>query len=100
MALQMKRTYKAVDQDLAELAIEAHGGLERGNCFTLSVHGINGGVLGGAKSKAGVSDVMVTVDLRNEKVSHWPSVPAIEGLTSNLNLSRLRTRRVVLEELL
>jgi hypothetical protein len=35
--------------------------------------GINGGVLWGGKGKAGVlGDVTVTVDLRNEKVSHWP----------------------------
>ncbi len=59
--------------ELANLAIEAHG-LERWKRFTtLSVHGINGGVLWGAKGKAGVlDDVTVTVDLRNEKVSHWP----------------------------
>lgn len=40
---------------------------------TLSVHGLNGGVLWGAKGKAGVlDDVTITVDLRSEKVSHWP----------------------------
>ena len=54
----MKSTYKAVEvsaPDLAKLAIEAHGGLDRWKRFTtLSVHGINAGVLWGAKGKAGV----------------------------------------------
>src|SRR5260370_4790733 len=70
----MKSTSKAVEQDLAQFAIEAHGGLERWKRFTtLSVHGINGGVLWGAKGKAGVLDhVTITVDLQTEKVSHWP----------------------------
>jgi hypothetical protein len=73
----MKGTYRAVKVSLpalAKLAIEAHGGFERWKRFTtVSVHGINGGVLWGAKGKAGViGDVTVTVDLRNEKVSHWP----------------------------
>ena len=60
--------------ELAKLAIDAHGGLDRWKRFsTLSVHGINGGLLWGAKGKAGVlDDVTITVDLRNEKVSHWP----------------------------
>ena len=70
----MKSTYKAVEQDLAQFAIEAHGGLERWNRFsTVSAHLIQGGVFWGAKGKAGVlGDVTVTVDLRKEKVSHWP----------------------------
>jgi len=60
--------------ELAKLAIDAHGGLDRWKRFTtLSVHGINGGLLWGAKGKAGVlDDVTITVDLRNEKASHWP----------------------------
>jgi hypothetical protein len=59
---------------LAKLAIDAHGGLDRWNQFTtLSVHGINGGLLWGLKRKAGVIDnATITVDLRDEKVSHWP----------------------------
>jgi hypothetical protein len=70
-------TYKAVEvsaPDLAKLAIEAHGGLERWNRFTtLSAHLIQGGVLWAVKGKAGVlDDVTVTIDLRNEKASHWP----------------------------
>jgi hypothetical protein len=65
---------KAVAPELAKLAIEAHGGLERWNRFTtLSAHLIQGGVFWAVKGKAGVlDDVTVTVDLRNEKVSHWP----------------------------
>jgi hypothetical protein len=35
----MKGTYKAVEQDLAQFAIEAHGGLDGWNRFTtLSAH--------------------------------------------------------------
>jgi hypothetical protein len=73
----MSGTYKAADvaaPDLAKLAIDAHGGLERWNRFTtLSAHLIQGGVFWAVKGKAGViDDVAVTVDLRNEKVSHWP----------------------------
>src|ERR1700681_2397448 len=91
----MKGTHKAVEvsaPDLANLAIEAHGGLERWKRFsTLSVHGINGGVLWGAKGKAGVlNDVTVTVDLRNEKVSHRP-------FGSRDRRSRFEPQRVALE---
>jgi hypothetical protein len=59
---------------LAKQAIEAHGGLEPWNHFTkLSAHLIQGGELWAAKGKAGVlADVTVTVDLREEKASHWP----------------------------
>ncbi|HXM20632.1 MAG TPA: hypothetical protein VN948_05135 [Terriglobales bacterium] len=66
----MKSTYRAVEQDLAQFAIEAHGGLDRWKRFSaVSVHGINGGVLWGAKGKAGVlDDVPVTVDLRNDQL--------------------------------
>jgi hypothetical protein len=67
----MSGTYKAADvaaPDLAKLAIDAHGGLERWNRFTtLSAHLIQGGVFWAVKGKAGVlDDVTVTVDLRNE----------------------------------
>src|SRR5258708_8771658 len=91
----MKSKYKAVEvsaPDLAKLAIDAHGGLERWKRFTtVSVHGINGGVLWGAKGKAGVlGDVTVTVDLRNEKVSHWP-------FGSPDRRSRFEPQRVALE---
>src|SRR5260370_37616595 len=75
--MQIKSTYKAGDvalPELAKLAIEARGGLERWNRFkTLSAHLIQGGVFWAVKGKAGVlDDVTVTVDLRYEKVSHWP----------------------------
>src|ERR1700704_1820413 len=91
----MKGASKAMElsaPDLAKLAIEAHGGLERWKRFTtVSVHGINGGVLWGAKGKAGVlGDVTVTVDLRNEKVSHWP-------FGSPDRRSRFEPQRVALE---
>lgn len=98
MATQIKKgTTKAVEAplpDLAKLAIEAHGGLDRWKRFTtVSVHGINGGVLWGAKGKAGVlGDVTVTVDLRNEKVSHCPLAIGIEGLASSHSGSCSKTR--------
>jgi len=86
------KTVKASTPDLATLAIEAHGGLEHWKRFsTVSVHGINGGVLWGAKGKAGVLDnVTVTVDLCNEKVSHWP-------FDSPDRRSRFEPQRVALE---
>src|SRR5712692_4081074 len=92
----MKGTSKAAQvsaSDLAKLAIEAHGGLERWKHFTtLSVHGINGGLLWGAKGKAGVLDnVTVAVDLRNEKASHWP-------FGSPDRRSRFEPQRVALED--
>jgi len=73
----MKSAHKAGDvaaPELAKLAIDAHGGLERWNRFTtISAHLIQSGVFWGVKGKAGViDDVTVTVDLRTEKVSHWP----------------------------
>jgi hypothetical protein len=91
----MTATYKPVGvsaPDLAQLAIEAHGGLEQWKRFsTISVHGINGGLLWGAKGKAGVlDDVTVAVDLRNEKVSHWP-------FGSPDRRSRFEPQRVALE---
>lgn len=78
--------------ELAKLAIEAHGGLEHWNSFTtLSAHLIQGGVLWAAKGKAGVlDDVTVTVDLRNEKASHWP-------FGSPDRRSRFEPQRVALE---
>jgi len=78
--------------DLAKLAIDAHGGLERWNRYTtLSAHLIQGGVLWAAKGKAGVlDDVTVTVDLLQEKVSHWP-------FGSPDRRSRFEPQRVALE---
>jgi len=70
----MNGTSKAAEQDLAQFAIEAHGGLARWNRFnTVSAHLMQGGVFWGVKGKAGVlGDVMLKVDLRGERVSHWP----------------------------
>jgi len=78
--------------NLAKLVIEAHGGLERWNRYTrLSAHLIQRGVLWAAKGKAGVlDDVTVTVDLRQEKVSHWPFGSADRR-------SRFEPQRVALE---
>src|SRR5712664_2642571 len=89
----LSKETEVVAPDLAKLAIEAHGGLERWNSFTtLSVHGINGGVLWGAKGKAGVlDDVTITVDLRNEKASHFP-------FGSPDRRSRFEPQRVALED--
>jgi hypothetical protein len=77
---------------LVKLAIDAHGGLARWKRFTmLSVHGINGGMLWGAKGKAGVlDDATITVDLRSERVSHWP-------FGSPDRRSRFAPQRVALE---
>src|SRR5258708_31535315 len=89
----LSKETEVVAPDLAQFAIEAHGGLERWKRFTtLSVHGINGGVLWGAKGKAGVlDDVTITVDLRSEKVSHWP-------FGSPDRRSRFEPQRVALEK--
>src|ERR1700683_1908185 len=69
----MESASKVVEQDLAQFAIEAHGGLERWNRFsTISAHLIQGGVFWGAKGKADVlGDGKAKVDVRYEEVSHW-----------------------------
>jgi hypothetical protein len=78
---------------LAQQAIDAHGGLESWNRFTaLSSHLIVGGVLWAAKGKAGaLADVDVTVDLHNQRVSHWP-------FGSPDRRSRFEPQRVALED--
>ena len=88
----MKSTSNAVEQDLAQFAIKAHGGLERWNRFsTVSAHLTQGGVFWSAKGKAGVlGDVMLKVDLRNERVSHWP-------FGSRDRRSRFEPERVAIE---
>lgn len=80
--------------ELAKLAIDAHGGLDRWTRFTtISAHLINGGVLWAAKGKAGLlDDVTVTVDLRREKASHWP-------FGSPDRRSRFEPQRVALENM-
>jgi len=62
--------------DLATYAMDAHGGLERWNKLKrVTAHLLNGGGLWALKGKDGVlKDVHVTVELRNEKASHWPFV--------------------------
>lgn len=60
--------------ELAQLAIEAHGGLEKWKQYTtLSAHLVQGGALWGLKGKAGVlDDVTVTVSLKRQWASHFP----------------------------
>ena len=79
---------------LAKQAIDAHGGLERWNRFTtLSAHLIQGGALWAAKGKAGVLvDPTVTIDLRDEKASHWP-------FGSPARRSRFEPQRVAIEDM-
>jgi hypothetical protein len=63
--------------DLATLAINAHGGLDRWRRFkTLSAHLLQGGVLWKLKGQDGVlDDVHLTVDLRKEwrRIGHSDS---------------------------
>ena len=88
----MKNTATDLEKDLAQFAIEAHGGLERWNKFsTVSAHLLQGGVFWGVKGKAGVlADVTLKVDLRGERVSHWP-------FGSPDKRSRFEPQRVALE---
>ena len=60
--------------DLATLAINAHGGLDRWRRFkTVSAHLVQGGVLWKVKGQDGVlDDVHLTVDLDKEWASHRP----------------------------
>jgi len=78
---------------LAQQAIETHGGLERWNRLTaLSAHLIQGGDLWAAKGKAGIlADANVTVDLREERASHWP-------FGSPDRRSRFEPQRVAIED--
>src|SRR3954463_10131839 len=63
--------------DLVELALKAHGGLERFEQFSsLTAKLRQGGVLWGLKGKPTVlEDCNVRVDLKRERVSHWPFAP-------------------------
>ena len=60
--------------DLAMLALKAHGGLERWKQFrTVTAHLVQGGALWGLKGKDGVlDDVTVTVALDRQWASHAP----------------------------
>ena len=64
--------------DLATIAMDAHGGLDRWRRLkTVSARLIQGGVLWKLKGQDGVlDDVHLTVDLRKEWASHWPFVKA------------------------
>jgi hypothetical protein len=64
--------------DLATLAMDAHGGLDRWRQLqTVSAHLLQGGVLWTLKGHDGIlSDVHLTVDLRREWASHFPFVQA------------------------
>ncbi|WP_064707241.1 hypothetical protein [Rhizobium bangladeshense] len=65
--------------NLVDLAIQAHGGFDRFNAFsslTAKLH--QGGILWGLKGKPTVlEDCHVRVDLRDERVSHWPFAPTM-----------------------
>src|SRR5580658_7887422 len=92
----MESTSKVVEQDLAQFAIEAHGGLERWNRFnTVSAHLIQGGVFWGAKGKGGaLGDVTVKSIFVARGFRTGPSALRIEGPASNPSGSRSRTRTV------
>ena len=59
--------------DLAKLAMDTHGGLDRWRQLkTVSARLVQSGVLWGLKGKDGIlNDVHVTADLRKEWASHW-----------------------------
>ncbi|TWB53129.1 hypothetical protein FBZ98_10455 [Rhizobium sp. ERR 922] len=63
--------------DLVNFAIQAHGGLDRFNAFSsLTATLRQGGILWGLKGKPTVlEDCKVCVDLKDERVSHWPFAP-------------------------
>lgn len=77
---------------LAELAIDAHGGLDRWEHYrTLSADLVNGGALWSLKGQAGVLDeATVTVGLTDQWASHRPFGEADRK-------SRLEPRRVAIE---
>src|SRR5262245_29794267 len=60
--------------DLAKLAIDAHGGSDRWHQFeSVSAHLLVGGVLWQLKGKDGIlNDIHVTVDLHKVWASHYP----------------------------
>src|SRR5436853_3785618 len=78
--------------DLAELAIDAHGGLDRWNQYrTLSADLEVGGVLWPLKGQAGVLDeATVTVGLTDQWASHRP-------FGASDRKSRFEPRRVAIE---
>ena len=72
-----RKTAETPSPDLAKLAIEAHGGLQRWKQFKfLTARLVQGGVLWALKGKAGVLEhASVKVDLRKEWATHWPFAP-------------------------
>lgn len=64
-------------QDLSQLAMNAHGGLDRFNKFSyLNARLKQGGILWGLKGKPTVlENANVRVNLKDEVVSHWPFAP-------------------------
>jgi hypothetical protein len=64
--------------DLATLAMDAHGGLDRWRKLkTVSARLLQSGALWKLKGQDGtLNDVHLTVDLRREWASHWPFVQA------------------------
>ena len=76
--------------DLATLAMHAHGGLDRWRQLkTVSARLVQGGVLWQLKGQNGVlDDVHVTVDLRKEWASHRPFGPAGSTLVLSTRPSR------------
>jgi hypothetical protein len=60
--------------ELTDLAIVAHGGLDRWNTYrSVTAHLVNGGALWSLKQQGGVmDDLCVRVDLRREFTSHYP----------------------------
>jgi hypothetical protein len=63
--------------DLIDIAMDAHGGLDRFRQFThLNAQLHQGGVLWGLKGKPTVlTHAHVRVDLNQQQVSHWPFAP-------------------------
>lgn len=89
--------------NLAQLAIDAAGGLDRWRQFkTASARLLNGGVLWPLKHQQGVlDDVRVRVDLRKEWASHWPfGVPNLRTSFQPHRVAVETTEGQTVEELL
>lgn len=79
--------------DLASLAIQAHGGLDRWKSFnTASAHLSQGGALWALKGKGGVlDDVNVTAGLQDQWASHTPF--GKPGIRSSFRKDRIALER-------
>jgi hypothetical protein len=95
---KMKGAYKTAEvstPDLAKLAIEAHGVLERWKRFsTVSIHGINGGVPWATAKPESLVTSGSQLTFATRRLLTGPSAVGIESLAANLNASRSRTRTV------